>query len=134
MLKRGDMEERTIEELNFCGLWRQGRKEKHRFLMIVDTWRISWGGRNYKLWVQGRVIHQFSNGLSYPPKILETVMPKRGFIFVPDIFHRGMGESLTAEGRVFGPPPLQSYVDNVINYPTDLCTRTRLDYMADPRT
>jgi len=123
----------AIEELDFCGLWRQGRKEKHRFLMIVDTWHISWGGWNYKLWVQGRVIHQFSNGLPYPPKILETVMPKRGFIFVPDTFHNGMGESLTVEGYIFGSPPLQSYV-NMINYPTDLCTRIELDYMVDPRT
>ena len=99
-----------IEELDFCGLWRQGREEDYRFLMVVDAYRVVWADM-CKVWVRGKVI-QYS-GLSYP-KTFEIVMPRKGFVFMPDLKWdiSELYDSPTIElwGDIFGPPPLQSYV------------------------
>ncbi len=105
-----DGEASTIGGLDFCGLWRQGRGEDYRFLMVVDAWRVVWAGE-HKLWVRGRVVQY--RGLSCP-RTFEIVMPRKGFVFVPDTPHNGISElyeSPTMElyGRIFGPPPLETY-------------------------
>ena len=106
-------------ELDFCGLWRQGKDETHEFLMQVISWRMGCsvereGAQYKKLWLRAEVV-KYTEGVTYP-RVFEIVLPKKGFIFVPDTFYnnsRIYGEQkhffVEFSGNIYGPSPLTGY-------------------------